>query len=218
VHWMMDFTEEMLRAVAQASVGDPCLDYQGQRIDLGKPFARLGIVEAIVRHAPRYAVPKLEDADFLRQELARLGASAPSTAGVGSLQLALFEEVVESQLIQPTFIVDYPAEASPLARPSDRNSTVAERFELFIAGRETANGFSELNDPEDQAQRFQRQAEAKAAGDQEAMYYDGDFIRALEYGMPPTAGCGVGIDRFVMLLADAANIRDVILFPHMRPE
>jgi lysyl-tRNA synthetase, class II len=218
VRWMMDFTEQMLRAVARASVGSASLVYQGEPIDLERPFARLRILEAIVRHAPEYAAHPLEDEAYLRAELLRLGAPAAAHAGIGTLQLALFEEVAEARLIQPTFIIDYPAEVSPLARASDTNPEITERFELFIAGRETANGFSELNDPEEQAARFQRQVEAKAAGDEEAMYYDADYIRALEYGMPPTAGCGVGVDRLVMLLADAANIRDVILFPHMRPE
>ena len=139
-------------------------------------------------------------------------------AGVGALQLKLFEETAEAELWDPTFIIDYPAEVSPLARRSDSNPEVAERFELFIAGREIANGFSELNDPEDQAARFLEQAKAKEAGDEEAMYYDADYVRALEYGLPPTAGCGIGIDRLVMLLTDAANIRDVILFPQMRAE
>jgi len=137
---------------------------------------------------------------------------------VGSLQLTLFEHTAEALLVQPTFIVDYPVEVSPLARASDQRPDITERFELFIAGRETANGFSELNDPEDQAERFRRQAQAKQAGDEEAMYYDADYIRALEYGMPPAAGCGIGVDRFVMLLADVPSIRDVILFPHLRPE
>lgn len=218
VRWMMDFTEEMLRSVAQESVGSATLSYQGESIDLAKPFARLRVPEAIVVHAPQYAGRALDDAAYLRRELTRLGAPPASSAGLGALQLALFDEVAEAKLVQPTFIIDYPAEISPLARASDSNPDITERFELFIAGRETANGFSELNDPEDQAARFQRQVEAKAAGDEEAMYYDADYIRALEYGMPPTAGCGVGIDRFVMLLADVANIRDVILFPHMRPE
>jgi lysyl-tRNA synthetase class 2 len=218
VRWMMDFTERMLRAVAAASVGSARLSYQGQIIDLEKPFERLRILEAVARHAPQYAGRPLEDAAYLRAELERLGAPAAPSAGLGALQLALFEEVAEARLLQPTFIVDYPAEVSPLARASDADPQITERFELFIAGRETANGFSELNDPEDQAARFQLQAQAKNAGDQEAMYYDADYIRALEYGMPPTAGCGVGIDRLVMLLADASNIRDVILFPHMRPE
>jgi len=204
--------------VAIASTGSATLQYQGQTIDLAQPFARLRVAEAIVAQAPQYASQPLGDAAWLRAELARLGAEPAAAAGTGALQLMLFEEVAESRLVQPTFIVDYPAEVSPLARASDANPQITERFELFIAGRETANGFSELNDPEDQAERFQRQVEAKAAGDEEAMYYDADCIRALEYGMPPTAGCGVGIDRLVMLLADVANIRDVILFPHMRPE
>ncbi len=218
VRWMMDFTEAMLRAVAVDATGSAVLEYQGQTIDLGKPFARCTIVEALQQYAPQYAEASLGDAGFLRSELARLGKEMPAGAGLGSLQLALFEETVEAKLIQPTFLIDYPAEVSPLARASDADPEVTERFELFMVGRETANGFSELNDPEDQAARFQRQAEAKAAGDEEAMYYDADYIRALEYGLPPTAGCGVGIDRFIMLLADVPNIRDVILFPHMRPE
>ena len=218
VRWMMDFTEKLLRSVAIASTGSATLQYQGQTIDLAQPFARLRVTEAIVAQAPQYESRPLHDAAWLRAELARLGAEPSATAGAGALQLALFEEVAESRLVQPTFIIDYPAEVSPLARASDADPQITERFELFIAGRETANGFSELNDPEDQAERFQRQVEAKDAGDEEAMYYDADYIRALEYGMPPTAGCGVGIDRLVMLLADVANIRDVILFPHMRPE
>ena len=218
VRWMMDFTEELLRSVAIASTGSATLQYQGQTIDLAQPFARLRVTEAIVAQAPQYAAQPLGDAAWLRGELARLGAEPGAAAGAGALQLMLFEEVAESRLVQPTFIIDYPAEVSPLARASDADPQITERFELFIAGRETANGFSELNDPEDQAERFRHQVEAKDAGDEEAMYYDADYIRALEYGMPPTAGCGVGIDRLVMLLADVANIRDVILFPHMRPE
>ena len=218
VHWMMDFTEALLRSATLASVGRTALTYQGQEIDLGKPFARLTVTDAIREHEPKYRELPLDDAAFLRQELARLGAEAPAHAGLGALQLALFEEVAETRLIQPTFIIDYPAEVSPLARAYDGNPELTERFELFIAGRETANGFSELNDPEDQARRFLKQVEAKEAGDEEAMYYDADYVRALEYGMPPTAGCGIGIDRLIMLLADAPNIRDVILFPHMRPE
>jgi lysyl-tRNA synthetase class 2 len=147
-----------------------------------------------------------------------LGVETRPEQGVGALQLALFEETTESELFDPTFIVDYPAEVSPLARRSDTNPEIAERFELFIAGREIANGFSELNDPDDQAERFRAQVRAKEAGDDEAMYFDADYIRALEYGLPPTGGCGVGIDRLVMLLTDSPNIRDVILFPAMRPE
>jgi len=187
-------------------------------IDLAPAFERLTVVEAIRRHRPDATIAQLSDPAWLRSELARRGVQTLPTAGTGSLQLALFEQTAEPKLVQPTFIIDYPVEVSPLARASDQRPDVAERFELFIAGRETANGFSELNDPEDQAERFRRQAEAKQAGDEEAMYYDADYIRALEYGMPPAAGCGIGVDRFVMLLADVPSIRDVILFPHLRPE
>jgi len=221
VGWMMDFTERLLRDTALAVVGGATLNYQGQAIDLSAPFARMTAVQAVLRYAPHYrdrGEAALNDPAFLRGELARLGEPAAPHAGIGALQLSLFEKLAEGQLVQPTFIVDYPVEVSPLARASDSNPELTERFELFIAGRETANGFSELNDPEDQADRFRRQAEAKRAGDEEAMYYDADYIRALEYGMPPTAGCGIGIDRFVMLLADAPSIRDVILFPHLRPQ
>jgi lysyl-tRNA synthetase class 2 len=216
--WLMDFTEQLLRYVAAAATGSHVLNYQGQNIDLGPPFARLTIAQAIRQHAPKYGDAQLEDAAFLHAELARLGSTHAKEAGLGALQLALFEVVAEEKLIAPTFIVDYPLEVSPLARASDTRPAITERFELFIAGRETANGFSELNDPEDQAARFAEQAKAKEAGDEEAMYYDADYIRALEYGMPPAAGCGVGVDRFVMLLTDAPSIRDVLLFPHMRPE
>jgi lysyl-tRNA synthetase class 2 len=218
VAWMMDFTEQLLRRTALASTGSATLPYQGQTIDLAAPFARLTVPEAIARHCPEYAPANLADAAWLRAELARLGAEPVAGAGIGSLQLTLFEHTAEPKLAQPTFIIDYPLEVSPLARASDRRPGIAERFELFIAGRETANGFSELNDPEDQAERFRRQAQARQAGDEEAMYYDADYIRALEYGMPPAAGCGIGVDRFVMLLADVPSIRDVILFPHLRPE
>ena len=217
VRWMMDFVEQLLRQTAVATTGSAALTYQGQTIDLAPRFERLTIVEAIHRHRPDTSSADMSDPQWLRSELRRLGAEAPQAAGVGSLQLTLFEHTAEARLLQPTYIVDYPVEVSPLARASDRQPDVAERFELFIAGRETANGFSELNDPDDQAERFRRQAEAKQAGDEEAMYYDADYIRALEYGMPPAAGCGIGVDRFVMLLADVPSIRDVILFPHLRP-
>jgi lysyl-tRNA synthetase class 2 len=218
VRWMMDFTEQLLRQAAVAATGSATLAYQGQTIDLAPRFERLTIAQAILRHRPGYSEASLSDRDWLRQELGRLGAQAAPAAGVGSLQLTLFEHTAEPLLAQPTFIIDYPVEVSPLARASDQRPDITERFELFIAGRETANGFSELNDPEDQAERFRRQAQAKQAGDEEAMYYDADYIRALEYGMPPAAGCGIGVDRFVMLLADVPSIRDVILFPHLRPE
>jgi lysyl-tRNA synthetase class 2 len=216
--WLMDFTEQLLRHVAIAATGSATITYQGQSIDLAKPFARSTIVEAIKANAPRYSDAQLGDAEFLHAELARLGSTHSREVGIGALQLALFEQVAEEKLIQPTYIVDYPVEVSPLARASDTRPGITERFELFIAGRETANGFSELNDPEDQAARFMQQAKAKEAGDEEAMYYDADYVRALEYGLPPAAGCGVGVDRFVMLLTDAPSIRDVLLFPHMRPE
>jgi lysyl-tRNA synthetase class 2 len=216
--WLMDFTERLLRETAIAATGSACLSYQGQTIDLTQPFARMTTVQAIRAHAPRYTDAQLADREWLHRELRSRGSTHAEEAGLGALQLALFEQVAESQLVQPTYIVDYPVEVSPLARASDSRPEITERFELFIAGRETANGFSELNDPEDQAARFSEQARAKAAGDEEAMFYDADYVRALEYGMPPAAGCGVGVDRFIMLLTDAQSIRDVILFPHMRPE
>jgi lysyl-tRNA synthetase, class II len=216
--WMMDFTERLLRHVAIAATGTAVLQYQGQTIDLSRPFARMTTVQAICRHAPQYSEAELADREFLHRTLRGMGSTHAEEAGLGALQLALFEEVAESKLIEPTYIVDYPVEVSPLARASDTRPEITERFELFIAGRETANGFSELNDPEDQAARFNEQARAKAAGDEEAMFYDADYVRALEYGMPPAAGCGVGVDRFIMLLTNAASIRDVILFPHLRPE
>lgn len=214
----MDFTEALLRDVAVKVNGSGVVHYQGHDIDLGKPFDRLTPREAILKYAPQYTAEQLDDEAFLRNELKRLGEPQPDYVGRGALEMALFEEVAESKLITPTFIIDYPVEISPLARASDTNPEITERFELFIAGRETANGFSELNDPEDQAARFRAQADAKAHGDDEAMYYDADYIRALEFGLPPTGGCGIGVDRFVMLLTDAASIRDVLLFPHMRPE
>jgi len=220
--WLMSFTESLLRRVAIAATGSAVLNYQDREVDLSKPFDRLTIVEAIVKYAPGYTAEQLEDIEFLRTELKKLrvDVDAPplARAGKGALQLALFEETAESKLWQPTYIIDYPIEVSPLARASDTRPGITERFELFITGREMANGFSELNDPEDQAARFHAQVAAKEAGDEEAMYYDADYIRALEYGMPPTGGCGIGIDRLMMLLTDSPSIRDVILFPHLRRE
>jgi lysyl-tRNA synthetase class 2 len=215
---LMNFTEGVIRHAAREALGAETFDYQGRILDLSKPFRRMTIVEAINYHHPGYAVAHLNDAGWIRQKLADLKAEAPATAGLGTLQLLLFEETTEAELWEPTFIIDYPAEVSPLARRSDTNPEITERFELFIVGREIANGFSELNDPEDQAARFQEQAKAKEAGDEEAMFYDADYIRALEFGLPPTGGCGIGIDRLVMLLTDSPAIRDVILFPQMRPE
>ncbi len=216
--WLMDFTERCIRTAAIAATGSAVLQYQGRELDLSKPFERLTIVGAIQKYAPQYTLEQLHDADFLRKEILKFGVKPFDHAGLGALQLALFEETAESQLWNPTYIIDYPVEVSPLARASDRNPEITERFELFMTGREIANGFSELNDAEDQAARFHAQVKAKEAGDQEAMYYDADFIRALEYGMPPTGGCGIGIDRLVMMITDSPSIRDVILFPHMRPE
>ena len=216
--WLMDFTEAVIRQAAVDAHGTAVLTYQGRELDLSKPFHRLTIVGAINKFAPHYTGAQLADAVFLRTELKKFGVDPIKTAGLGALQLALFEETAEAQLWEPTYIVDYPVEVSPLARASDTTPDITERFELFIVGREIANGFSELNDAEDQAARFQAQVAAKDAGDEEAMYYDADFIRALEYGMPPTGGCGIGIDRLMMLITDSPNIRDVILFPHLRRE
>ncbi len=221
-HWLMDFTESVLRHAAKAATGAETLSYQGKTLDFSKPFERLTITQAITRHAPQYTDAMLNDVDAVRSALKslRVDVAAPNLkhAGLGALQLALFEEVAESKLWDPTFIIDYPVEVSPLARASDTRPEITERFELFITGREIANGFSELNDPEDQARRFHAQVEAKDAGDEEAMFFDGDYIRALEYGMPPAGGCGIGIDRLVMLLTDSPSIRDVILFPALRKE
>ena len=215
---MMDFTEGLIRHAARVALGSERFLYQGRELDLSQPFARLTIVEAIQKYHPGWSRAQLEDPQWLRAKLTELGVEVKPDMGLGALQLALFEETTEAELWSPTFIVDYPAEVSPLARRSDTNPEITERFELFIVGREIANGFSELNDPEDQAERFLAQVRAKEAGDEEAMYFDADYIRALEYGMPPTGGCGIGIDRLVMLLTDSPNIRDVILFPAMRPE
>jgi lysyl-tRNA synthetase class 2 len=221
-HWLMDFTEHVIRETAIAATGSAVLTYQERELDFSKPFDRLTICEAILKYAPHYTQAQLDDIDFVRNELKRLGADVAgpvlSRAGLGALQLALFEETAEAKLWNPTYIIDYPIEVSPLARASDTRPGITERFELFMTGRELANGFSELNDPEDQADRFRSQVEAKDAGDEEAMYYDADYIRALEYGMPPTGGCGIGIDRLIMLLTDSPTIRDVLLFPHLRRE
>ncbi len=220
--WVMDFTESVLRHLAEVTTGSAMLSYAGRTVDLSQPFERLTIVQAILRHAPDIPADSLEDISALSALLRKKGAdlSKPPllNAGLGALQLALFEEVAEAKLWNPTFIIDYPVEVSPLARASDARPGVTERFELFITGREIANGFSELNDPEDQAARFSAQVKAKEAGDEEAMFFDADYIRALEVGMPPAGGCGIGIDRLLMLLTDSPSIRDVILFPALRRE
>jgi lysyl-tRNA synthetase class 2 len=218
--YLMDFTEEMLRAIAQEVTGAAQIRYGEHAIDFARPFERLTILDAIRKFHPEVSASDLAARDGVITVLKKRGIDfgQHAKAGLGALQLHLFEETTEARLIQPTFIVAYPAEVSPLARRSDASPDVTDRFELYIAGREIANGFSELNDPEDQAARFEEQAKAKAAGDEESMYYDADYIRALEYGLPPTAGEGVGIDRLVMLLTNSPSIRDVLLFPHLRRE
>jgi lysyl-tRNA synthetase class 2 len=203
------------RLVRAAALERSTITYQGKTIALGKPFARLPIPEALRQQGLK---GDLRDRAFLSAELTRHGVEHTKAQGWGALQLMLFETLAEKHLVQPTFITDFPAEVSPLSRRRDSDPEIADRFELFIDAKEFANGFSELNDPEDQAARFLEQARLKEAGDQEAMYYDADYIRALEYGMPPAGGMGLGIDRLVMLLTDSASIRDVILFPQMRPE
>ena len=213
---LMQFTEDMFRDIATTVLGKTLVPYQGVDIDFGKPFDRLTMVEAVKKYAPDLAQENFNDAKNLLRLIRANGENAKETDTIGSLQLKLFEAAAESKLIQPTFIVSYPAETSPLSRRNDKNPAVCDRFELFIAGREIANGFSELNDPEDQAERFLEQVRQKDAGDAEAMHYDADYVRALEYGLPPTAGEGIGIDRLVMLLTDSASIREVILFPQMR--
>ena len=215
---LMDLTEVLLRDVAHAVCGTTTLVYQGETIDLAQPFERLTMAQAIQRHNGEYAAFDLADAATLKRALRAFPVEVFDSDGVGLLQLKLFEATTEDKLVQPTFIVAHPTDVSPLARASDADPAVTDRFELFITRREIANGFSELNDPEDQAARFQAQASAKEAGDEEAMYYDADYVRALEYGLPPTAGEGIGIDRLVMLLTDTPSIRDVILFPQLKPE
>ncbi|WP_144371974.1 lysine--tRNA ligase [Vogesella urethralis] len=215
---MMEMTENIIRQCAIAATGATTVTYGGKEVDLGKPFDRFTIVGAIKHYNPEYTDAQLADADWVAAEIKRLGGKLPPAPGLGSLQLALFEECAEGKLWNPTFIIDYPVEVSPLARGSDADASITERFELFIVGREHANGYSELNDPEDQANRFLSQVAQKDAGDDEAMHFDADYIRAMEYGLPPTGGCGIGIDRLVMLLTDAPSIRDVILFPQMRHE
>ncbi len=215
-HYLMDLTQEMFRDVATHVLGTTSLTYQGREMDLAKPFGRLTIVQAVRKYHPDILESELHDRDWLISQFKQLGIPYNATDGIGGLQLTFFEETTESQLFEPTFIIDYPAEVSPLARRNDANPEITDRFELFMVGREIANGFSELNDAEDQAERFQEQVRQKDAGDHEAMHYDADYIRALEYGLPPTAGEGIGIDRLVMLLTDSASIRDVILFPQLR--
>jgi lysyl-tRNA synthetase class 2 len=213
--YMIGLTETLARNAALAATGGARVTYQGRSIDFGGPFARLSIAEALRRQG---IDGDLRERAFLAQKLAALGVETRAHQGWGALQLMLFEQVAEKHLVAPTFVLDFPAEVSPLARGKDADPGLTDRFELFVDTKEIANGFSELNDPEDQAERFRAQAARKDSGDPEAMYYDADYIRALEVGLPPTAGAGLGVDRLVMLLTDSPSIRDVILFPHMRPE
>ena len=216
---MMEITQHIIRQAAQDSLGMLQITYQEQIINLANEFERLTMLEAIVKYNPHYSIAQLNDPIFLRQELSQIGKNKiQENDSLGMLQLHLFEETTEQKLWQPTFIVDYPVDVSPLARQSDTNPHITERFELFVAGRELANGYSELNDPDEQASRFKAQMQQLNAGNEEAMHYDKDYIYALEYGMPHTGGCGIGIDRLVMLFTNSQSIRDVILFPHMRPE
>jgi lysyl-tRNA synthetase class 2 len=217
-HDLMDLTEDLLVSMAVELLGTTGIEYQGQRYDFGKPFQRMTVRDSILQFNPGLIPEDIDDLDSARTLAASLGIVLKDSYGLGKIQVEIFEKTVEDRLIAPTFITAYPTEVSPLARRNDDNPFVTDRFEFFVGGREIANGFSELNDAEDQAERFRRQVEEKAAGDLEAMHYDADYIRALEHGMPPTAGEGIGIDRLVMLFTDSPSIRDVLLFPHMRPE
>ena len=213
---MMALTETLLCSLATEVKGETTIEYQGETYDLSRDFRRLTLQDAVLSYNPDLSADDLNNLDKLRSVAALKGVEVKETYGLGKLQVELFEKTVEAKLGQPTFITRYPIEVSPLSRRNDAHPDFADRFELFIGGREIANGFSELNDPEDQADRFRKQAEENASGDEEAMHYDADYITTLEYGMPPTAGEGIGIDRLVMLLTDSASIRDVILFPHLR--
>jgi lysyl-tRNA synthetase class 2 len=217
-HDLMDLTERLLRELALELDGKTAVTYQGLVIDFGPRFLRLPLTDAVLQANPQIAPADCRDVARMREHCAQLGIHTKADWGWGRLLLEIFEATVEAGLVQPTFITQYPAEVSPLSRRNDADPEITDRFELFVAAREIANGFSELNDPEDQAERFQAQVNAKDAGDAEAMHFDADYIRALEYGLPPTAGEGIGIDRVVMLFTDAASIRDVLLFPYMRPE
>jgi lysyl-tRNA synthetase class 2 len=213
---LMDLTETLLRGMAQKLLGTTEISYQGERYDFGKPFERMTVKESILRFNPELTAVDIEEIAKARQVAERLAIPLKEGYGLGKIQIEIFEKTVEQRLQDPTFITAYPTEVSPLARRNDDDPAVTDRFEFFVGGREIANGFSELNDAEDQAERFRKQVQEKEAGDEEAMHFDEDYITALEHGLPPTAGEGIGIDRLVMLFTDAASIRDVLLFPHMR--
>jgi lysyl-tRNA synthetase class 2 len=214
---LMDITEGMLRYVAETVLGKTTLTYQGSEYDFGQPFIRMSVFDSILHYNPELSAEELATEDGARAIAKRLGIQLKDSWGIGKVQIEIFEETVEERLDQPTFITAYPTEVSPLARRSDSDPMVTDRFEFFVGGREIANGFSELNDAEDQTARFMDQVKEKDSGDDEAMHFDADYITALEYGLPPTAGEGIGIDRLVMLFTDSPSIRDVLLFPHMRP-
>ena len=215
---IMDLTESVIRDAAQAVLGTTQLEWDGARIDVGPAFRRWTMEDAVLEHNPQIRREELRDRAAMATHAKRLGVQVKDGYGWGKLLLEIFEKTVEHTLIQPTFIIQHPVEVSPLARENDTDKGITDRFELFVGGKEIANGFSELNDPEDQAARFQAQVDAKDAGDDEAMHFDADYIRALEVGLPPTGGLGIGIDRLVMLLTGSSSIRDVLLFPYMRPE
>ena len=215
---LIDMVEALLHGMSDAILGTTKVNYQGEEIDFGKQFARMTVEEVILKYNPDIDQARLRDRDYLVGVCEKLGIPVKDSYGPGKLQIEIFEKTGEENLREPTFVTQYPIEVSPLSRRNDDDPFLADRFEFFVVGREIANGFSELNDSEDQAERFKAQAADREAGDDEAMGYDHDYIRALEYGMPPTAGIGVGIDRLVMLFTDSASIRDVLLFPHMRPE
>jgi lysyl-tRNA synthetase class 2 len=217
-HELMDLTEALIRDLAERVLGSTQLQYQGETYDLAQPFARMTVRESILHFNPALSAADLDDLERARAVAERLGIPLKDSDGLGKVQVEIFEKTVENRLMQPTFITAYPTEVSPLARQNDDDPFVTDRFEFFVGGREIANGFSELNDPEDQAERFRQQVADKEAGDLEAMHFDADYICALEHGLPPTAGEGIGIDRLVMLFTDAPSIRDVLLFPHMRPQ
>jgi len=215
---LMVMIEALIKGMSESVLGETTVTYQDETYDFAKLFDRLTVEEIIMKFNPDFDQSKIRDRDYLVEFAAGLGIKVEDNYGSGKLQIEIFEKTGEAELRQPTFVTQYPTEVSPLSRKNDEDPFVTDRFELFIGGREIANGFSELNDPEDQEERFKEQAANKAAGDDEALVYDADYIRALEYGLPPTAGLGLGIDRLVMLLTNSASIRDVLLFPHMRPE
>ena len=217
-HDLMDLTEEMVRGIALEVLGQTMITYQGEQYDFGKPFERMTVVESILHFNPDLTADDLATREAAAKVAENLKIPVKDSYGLGKIQIEIFEKTVEHRLMNPTFITAYPVEVSPLARRNDDDPHVTDRFEFFVGGREIANGFTELNDAEDQAERFRKQVDEKEAGDDEAMHYDADYVTALEHGMPPTAGEGIGIDRLVMLFTDAPSIRDVLLFPHLRPK